>query len=204
MDRKQRIQNALHPFVPEGTSEQLASEIVRYKCHLTITRDRKSKLGDYRHPFGRNGHRISVNGSLNQYAFLITFVHELSHLVCWEKHRNKVSPHGKEWKQLFKEEMKPYLSDQVFPSDVLQPLEKHMANPKSATVRDLELMRALRTYDEPTDHFLLEDLDVGARFQFGKKQFEKGERLRKRYRCKELTSERLYLISGIAEVLPLQ
>ena len=201
MNREQRITNAIRPFVPNGTAEPLAQRILKHRCQLTITRDRKTKAGDYRHPWGNHGHRISVNGSLNQYAFLITFVHEVAHLVNWEKHRNKVLPHGKEWKEAFKQEMQPFLTENVFPKDVLKVLQSHMKNPRSATVRDQELVRVLRNYDEPNDHVLLDEIPEGAEFQLGKRIFQKGEKLRKRYRCVEKGTGKVYLVSGIAEVV---
>ncbi len=202
MTKEERISNALKPFVPEGTNRTLASYILKHKCHLTITRDRKSKAGDYRHPYGKIGHRISVNGSLNQYAFLITFVHELAHLINWERHGRKVKPHGNEWKSAFTELMAQFLTTDVFPNDILVVLEPHMRNPKSATVRDLELMRVLRSYDPASSNVLLEDLPEHAYFTLGKRQFQKGEKLRKRYRCEQKDTGKIYLISAIAEVIP--
>lgn len=200
MERKQRIQNAIEPFLPAGTAETIANQIVHYRCHLTITRDRKTKAGDYRHPYGKVGHRISVNGSLNRYAFLITLVHEIAHLVNWEKHKNRVNPHGKEWKQAFKDEMQQYLNSDVFPPDILAELKRHMKQPLSATVRDIDLMRVLRSYDESTDYILLEEIPEGAAFTLGKHQYIKGNKLRKRYRCEQMGTKRTYLISAIAEV----
>jgi len=178
----------------------LAEKIVRHRCHLTITRDRKTKAGDYRHPYGKNGHRISVNGSLNQYAFLITLVHEMAHLVNWERHGRKVNPHGNEWKMAFQEEMLPYLRDAIFPDELLNQLRIHMKKPKSATVRDLELMRLLRNYDEPSGKVLLEDIPENEEFQLGNKRFIKKEKLRKRYRCELVGTGKVYLVSAIAEV----
>lgn len=200
MDREARIRNAIRPFVPAGTEQRLANDLLQYRCQLTITRDRKTKAGDYRHPWGKNGHRISVNGSLNQYAFLITLVHELAHLVTWENHRNKVSPHGKEWKQTFQQEMEPYLAANIFPADVQKELMRHMKKPLSATVRDVDLMRALKNYDDVQVGILLEDVPKGAEFVLGNKQFIKGEKLRKRYRCEQPKTGKIYLISAIAEV----
>jgi hypothetical protein len=202
MNREERIQDAIAPFVPQGTAQVLAMKIVKYRCLLTITRDRKSKAGDYRHPHGKTGHRVSVNGSLNQYAFLITLVHELAHLVNWERHGSKVSPHGKEWKSAFQELMIEFQTKEVFPLGVLEPLNEHMKRPKSATVRDLDLMRALRSYDERTDAVLLEDLSEGDEFLLGKRNFQKREKLRKRYRCEQIGTGKTYLISAIAEVIP--
>ena len=35
-----------------------------------------------RYPYGKHGYRKPINGDLNQYAFLITFIHEMAHLMC--------------------------------------------------------------------------------------------------------------------------
>lgn len=200
MDRQERIRNAIRPFVPAGTEVPLAEKIVKSRCHLTITRNRKTKAGDYRHPFANQGHRISVNGTLNQFAFLITFVHEMAHLTNWERHGRKVNPHGKEWKMAFQEEMLPFLREDVFPDDILTQLRIHMKSPKSATVRDLELMRLLKSYDDPSGKVLLEDVPENEEFQLGSKRFIKGVKLRKRFRCELVGTGRIYLVSAIAEV----
>jgi SprT protein len=200
MEREERIRNAIRPFVPAGTELRLAAQIVEYRCHLTITRDRKTKSGDYRHPFGKQGHRISVNGTLNQYAFLITFVHEMAHLINWERHGRKVDPHGKEWKKAFQEEMVHFLREDVFPADLWTQLRKHMARPKAATVRDLDLVRILRNYDRQSDLLLLENVPTDHEFLLGNKRFKKGEQLRKRFRCTQVNTGKVYLVSAIAEV----
>jgi len=201
VNQKENIRKALIPYVPSGTENALTEQILKYRCHLTITRNRKTKAGDYRQPQGKKGHRISVNGTLNKYAFLITFIHELAHLVCWEEHGNKVNPHGQEWKTTFTQTMQPFLREDVFPQDILPILKRHMQSPKSATVRDESLMRVLRNYDAPTEHVLLEQLTVGDHFVLNGRPFVKGEKLRKRFRCEEKDTGRVYLVSGIAEVL---
>lgn len=201
MNREERIRNAIKPFLPPGTEHRLAKQIVDHRCHLTITRERKTKAGDYRHPYGNQGHRISVNGTLNPYAFLITLVHEMAHLVTWEQNRNSVKPHGKEWKDAFKLEMQPYLTEDVFPKDVLSELKRHMRSPLSATSRDLNLIRVLKSYDEPNAQVFLEDVPFNSEFTLGNKRFVKGEQLRKRFRCTEIGTGRVYLVSSIAEVL---
>ncbi len=203
MKREDRIRNAIQPFVPDGTEHTLAKEILGYRCHLTITRNRRTKAGDYRHPHGDRGHRISVNGTLNRYSFLITLIHEMAHLVCWERHGSKVRPHGNEWRSVFTELMQPYLNEAVFPADVLPILKQHMKNPRSSTVRDEQLVRVLRNHDGHTNHLPLEQLEPGSEFRLGNKGFRKGEKLRKRFRCEETGTGRIYLVSGIAEVLPL-
>ena len=97
--------------------------------------------------------------------------------------------------------MLPFLREDVFPADILNQLRIHMRNPKSATVRDLELMCLLRSYDDPSDKVLLEDIPENEEFQLGNKRFIKKEKLRKRYRCELVGTGRVYLVSAIAEVV---
>lgn len=202
-ERTQRIADAIGRYVPQGTALELARMVEQYRFHLTITKPRNSKLGDYRAPFGKDGHRISVNGSLNPYAFLITFIHEVAHLLVWEKYKDKVNPHGSEWKQMFSAAMHPFLRPDVFPPDVLRELSRHMRDPAASTVQDHALMRALHNHDKKEDSLVAVDrLPLGAVFLLNDRQFRKGERLRKRHRCTELSTGRHYLISGIAMVLP--
>ena len=91
MPAKEHPMQALSGYLPEGSFEKVVQYLHHYKVHLTITRQRKSVLGDYRHAggWGRN-HQISINGNLNKFEFLITLLHELAHLLTFELHKNKV------------------------------------------------------------------------------------------------------------------
>ena len=96
--------------------------------------------------------------------------------------------------------MNPFLNESVFPKDILQVLSKHMKKPKSATVRDVDLVKVLRTYDQASDTLMLSEIPEGADFEFNRRVFNKGEKLRTRFRCTENRTGKVYLISGIAEV----
>ena len=63
-------------------------------------------------------------------------------------------------------------------------------------------MRVLRNYDaDAADKKLVEELPIGQRFQtHDGRVFEKGEKLRKRFRCVEVKTGKVYLFSGIYEV----
>jgi len=89
---------ALAQYLPEGSFEPVVEYLNYYKVYLTVTQKRKSVLGDYRHAYAGNNHRITVNGNLNKYEFLITLLHELAHLLTFEQFGNRVEAHGKEWK----------------------------------------------------------------------------------------------------------
>ncbi len=61
-------------YLPPGTGDAVLAYLHQYKVHLTIAKERKSILGDYRHRTHHANHRISVNGNLNQLFFSYYFV----------------------------------------------------------------------------------------------------------------------------------
>lgn len=194
----------LSEHLPEGTAEGIWYFIEHHRVSFRIAKSRKSKLGDYRPPYGEKGHRISVNHDLNPYAFLITVLHEFAHLLTWNEHRNRKAPHGHEWKAEFKELLRPYMEQDVFPGDVKMALEQYMINPAASSCVDMNLSKSLNTYDL-IQKIILEDLPDGSTFSLKNGLvFEKGTKLRKRYKCKCLTNDRMYYVSAIAEVRPVK
>ena len=202
MSKKEAPISALQSYLPPGTYEPVLHYLQHYKVHLTVARERKSILGDYRHRHGSQTHRISVNGNLNQYAFLITLLHELAHLLTFEKWGNKVSAHGKEWKGVFGQLLAQFVEHDVFPTDIKTVLLQSLHNPAASSCADEALLRTLKNYDERNGnaHFV-ESLPEGALFKTSDGRiFQKGERLRKRFRCVEVATKRLYLFSPVYEV----
>lgn len=194
----------LKPFVPYGTHTSVAHLIISNNIHLTLTRRRLSKIGDYRPPQNGKGHRISINKNLNKYSFLITFIHEVAHLTCYNQFKNRVLPHGYEWKNEFRHHMKPFLSNNIFPQQVLDALLKYMNNPAASSCADVNLLKSLQIFD-PTDGLLnLEELEENTIFSLdGNKIFRKGKLERKRYKCFNMINKRYYLVSAIARVKPI-
>ncbi len=178
--------------------------LVRHGVHLTITRERRTVLGDYRHATSSRAHRISVNGNLNPYSFLITLVHELAHLLTFNSFGNRVDPHGREWKNTYAFLLKDFLSETVFPVDLLQALRASLHDLPASSCADEKLMRVLKRYDAPQDgRLMVEQLAEGAVFDAGKgKLFRRGKKLRKRYQCAELATGKIYLFSPVYEVKP--
>src|ERR1043165_2520842 len=115
MAKKEAHISALQNYLPPDTYEPVLNYLHFYKVHLTVARERKSILGDYRHQTHDMNHRISVNGNLNKYAFLITLLHELAHLLTFEKFGNRVQSHGKEWKTIFGKLLAQFIEHNVFP-----------------------------------------------------------------------------------------
>lgn len=198
----QRNSAILVKYIPQNTVEVVARWIVDFDFKLKIKKERSSKLGDYTSPHNGLNHTITINYNLNQYAFLVTLVHEVAHLVTFVKYKNTVSPHGEEWKRHFQELMQPFLTTDVFPPDVFYALKKYLQNPAAASCTDANLLRTLKLYDEKTDDkVFLEYLPFRAHFVYNDSRiFEKGERIRKRFRCKELATGNIYLFNPLTEV----
>lgn len=196
-----KLKESLVKYIPEKSVNTIAEWVVNYNIHLKVAKSRYTKLGDYRHPYMGKGHRISVNHNLNKYSFLITLVHEIAHLTNWNNHKNKVAPHGDEWKEEFKIHMRPFLVAGIFPHDIQLALMKYMSNPKASSCSDHNLLKTLSLYDDGEDTLHLEDIEENALFQLENGMtFKKGEKLRKRYRCLEVTTNKKYLVSPLAKV----
>jgi SprT protein len=194
----------LSQYLPEAAVEKVYRAVVEHQIHLKITRGRKTKLGDYRPPVSHTNHRISINYDLNKYAFLITFVHELAHLIVFEQHKNRVAPHGKEWKSIYRELMLEYLQPDIFPEDILIVLKKSIQNSKASSTSDLKLSRILQQYDTTNKLSKVEELPLESVFetQNGRK-FKKGEKVRTRYKCLNLQNNRVYLFHPLTPVVPI-
>jgi len=175
--------------------------IEQHNFRMRIKRKRHTKLGDYRPPQNGKGHFITINYDLNKYAFLITLVHEIAHLTNWDKHKNTVKPHGAEWKQDFRELMLPLLKQNIFPDDVHHAINQYMQNPAASSCSDLHLLRTLKRYDEKNNFVHLEDLPPQAKFKIANGLvFTKGEKRRTRFKCTEMRTNRIYLVSALMEV----
>ncbi len=191
----------LKQYLPEKSINQVMKWIVQKKVHLKITRNRSSKLGDYRPPITHPNHRISINHNLNSYSFLITFVHEMAHLNVWESHQNTVAPHGIEWKTEYRKLMKVVLKNNVFPVDIHEVLLQSIINSKASSSADIKLSRVLKKYDEHNAGTHLEDLPDDSLFKTENGNvFKKGKKQRTRYLCLNIENKRQYLFHPLTPV----
>ncbi len=201
---KEHPMHALATFLPEGSFENVVHYLHQHKVHLTVTRERKSVLGDYRNAVHGKNHRITVNGNLNKYAFLITLLHELAHLLTHEQYGHRVAAHGKEWKKLYAQLLADFIEKKIFPADIENELRRSLTNPAASSCAEESLMRVLRKYDErKKDLCFIEELPAGTFFKIRDGRiFQKGEKLRKRFKCREKNTGHVYLFSPIYEVKP--
>lgn len=198
------MQEVLSKYIPERAVQPTFSLIKEYKVHLKIVSARVTRHGDYRRmPNGQ--HQITVNRGENKYRFFITLIHEIAHLVAFEKYGRHIKPHGLEWKQTFQYLMLPFIRPEVFPKELLPYLARHFKNPKASSDTDAHLSVALKNYDPPTDKNYIFEIPEGATFRIHNgKVFRKGNKRVKRYECVELATGKTYLFQPNTEVQELE
>jgi hypothetical protein len=195
------MDDVLKKYLPERAVATCLELIQNTGVHLKIVNERVTRHGDYRRmPDGR--HQITVNATLNQYRFLITLVHEIAHLVAFEKYGRRIKPHGLEWKHTFQHLMLPFIRPEIFPSKLLPLLAKHFRNPKASSSTDAKLSIALKQFDtQQSDNSYVFELPIGTVFRIHNgKMYQKGKKRVKRYECIELDSGRMFLFQPNAEV----
>jgi len=194
--------HALSHYLPEGALPRVLDYLQQYKVHLTITLPRQTVLGDYRHPDDYSGHRISINGNLNPYEFLITLLHELAHLIVFIQYGNRVETHGTEWQAVYARLLKEFMALQIFPNDIVHVLNQTLQRPAATKAGEHALARVLRKYNPHKDGLvLIEELQQGEWFTAEDgKLYERGPKLRTRYKCKQLDTGREYLFHALYEV----
>lgn len=182
----------LKNFIPEASLPYVERWLNGYPLLLKVKNNRKSKLGDYRKI--PRGHQITINRDLSPYLFLITLTHEIAHMHTFDKFGFKVSPHGKEWKQIFSALLKETFH--IYPDDLQLSMAKYIQNPKA----NFYAFSPFVAYFRKEDTLFLKDLPEGTIFAMNNKIFKKGELKRIRYICREISTGKHYLIHELAPV----
>ena len=134
--------------------------------------------------------------------WLISFK-KIVHFKTWEKHKNTVRPHGKEWKTEYQNLVGILNPFSIFPKDIDKAFQVYMENPKARICNCYDLVRALKSYDQETSKTSsIESLYKKQFFQTKNgRKFQNLGKVRTRYRCIEINSGRIYLFNPLAEVV---
>ena len=187
----------LEQYLPSDTQPFLRRWFASYKIHIRITRDRNSKLGDYR-KMPDKSHEISINSTLDRQLFFFVLTHELAHLIAFEKFGGRISAHGQEWKSTFREMLLESIS--IYTSD-LQPVIRQFAkNPKANFMASPELVRFFHVDDPDDSQFFVEQLAPDSEFLYKGDLYKMIEKKKKLYLCVNLKNSKKYLFRPLAKV----
>lgn len=193
--------SVLEKFLPENALPYLKIWFGSYSCHLKITKNRNSKLGDYR-KLPDKSHQITVNGTLKPQLFFFVLTHELAHLIAFEKYGRRISPHGAEWKQTFREMLLESLT--VYAEDLRPIIQKFSKSPKANFMASPDLVKYFHVPKEDDEQTFIENLKKGELFEYKKEIFVIEETTKKRYLCKNIKSSRKYYFRNLAQVKKLK
>lgn len=193
--------SVLEKFLPENALPYLKIWFGSYSCHLKITKNRNSKLGDYR-KLPDKSHQITVNGTLEPQLFFFVLTHELAHLIAFEKYGRRISPHGVEWKQTFREMLLESLT--VYAEDLRPIIQKFSKSPKANFMASPDLVKYFHVPKEDDEQTFIENLKKGELFEYKKEIFVIEETTKKRYLCKNIKSSRKYYFRNLAQVKKLK
>lgn len=194
----------LSGYVPDEASFYCYELWQKWKFDFKIVKPRKTRLGDFRVSQGKNV-AITINADLNNYSFLITYLHEVAHCVVFHKYAGRVAPHGQEWKVAFMELLQPILQPSILPERVLAPLIHYSKDPKASTGADAALFLALKEFDNKTvqagsHHTTLQMLNEGETFKFKNRLFLRATMRRTRILCIDKQTKRKYTLPSHALV----
>lgn len=193
MDGK-KVSNILQEHVPPAAFDYCLGLWNVHHFKFKLRKTRVTKVGDFSCRTGQTP-QITVNHDLHPYLFLMTYIHEVAHLVVHIQHGFKAEAHGEDWKNTFKQLFAPMLDPVVFPEPLLSVLRRHMANPKASSFSDTELTNLFRKENEKeANAVLLSDIPEGSIFRFHGRWFKKGKLRRTRVLCQEVKSKRQYLV----------
>ena len=180
--------------IPEASLEYIKSLILSENITIKLKKSRKTKHGDF--SVKKNGLcMITINDDLNQYRFLITLIHEISHYKAYKNYGPYIKPHGVEWKNIFKNLLLPIINSEVFPNDILRTLAIYAKNPKASSDTDLNLSLALNKYNMNKYDYVF-GLSNGSVFKASNDRvYVMIKKLRKRYECMDVLTKKLYLFS---------
>ena len=185
-------------FIPSDSRSLIQKWVAEIDVVIKVVKARKTKLGDFRYSFDTKC-IITINDDLNPFSFLITLTHEIAHAFVYKEYKGSVASHGKQWKEVFKGLMLNFLRRNIFPKDIITALSIHLMNPSASSCNDFDLSLALQKYDK-IKKLNISDIKLGDFFMSSNRIFIKGHKLRKRFKCKEIKTNRIYLFNPLANI----
>lgn len=202
MKSKQKIQSFLNHF-PPSVAEYCFDLWNENEFDLLISKKRETKLGDFCIRPNQKL-RITINHDLGPYQFLITYIHEVAHYISFQRYKSLKNPHGIEWKKIFKELFDPILFPELLPEELIAVLKDYLKNPSATSTGHPGLVKVLEQLEGRNNKITLEHIEKNSIFRIKNLILIKGELRRTRYLCKDAKSNKKYLVSKFAEIIPME
>ncbi|UOU99302.1 SprT-like domain-containing protein [Chryseobacterium daecheongense] len=187
----------LEKYLPPHTLQYLKIWFSDYYIHIKITRNRDSKLGDYR-KLPDNSHEITINSTLVPQLFFFVLTHELAHLIAFEKYGRRISPHGAEWKETFRQML--LQSIEVYEEDLIPIIMKFSKSPKANFMSSPELVKYFHIEKQDDKLQFIQELQKGEYFIYRREKYLLEGLIKKNYLCKNLATGRKYSFKPLARV----
>jgi len=188
---------SLEKYLPSNTLQYLKIWFSDYYIHIKITRNRNSKLGDYR-KLPDNSHEITINSTLVPQLFFFVLTHELAHLIAFERYGRKISPHGKEWKETFRQMLLESL--EVYEDNLKPIIIEFSKSPKANFMASPGLVKYFHIEKQEDDLSFIEELQKGEFFIYRNEKYLLEGLIKKNYLCKNLATGRKYSFKPLARV----
>jgi hypothetical protein len=188
---------SLEKYLPQNTLQYLKICFSDYYIHIKITRNRNSKLGDYR-KLPDNSHEITINSTLVPQLFFFVLTHELAHLIAFEKYGRRISPHGNEWKDTFRRMLLE--SIEVYDEALKPIIAKFSRSPKANFMASPDLVKYFHIEKQDDRLQFIEELKEGDYFMYRNEKYFLEGLIKKNYLCKNLATGRKYSFKPLARV----
>lgn len=188
---------SLEKYLPPNTLKYLKIWFSDYYIHIKITRNRNSKLGDYR-KLPDNSHEITVNSTLAPQLFFFVLTHELAHLIAFENFGRRISPHGNEWKDTFRQMLLQSLD--VYEENLRPIIIKFSKSPKANFMASPDLVKYFHIENHDDTLIFVEQLQKGEYFIYRNEKYLLEGLIKKNYLCKNLATGRKYSFKPLARV----
>lgn len=205
-------------YIPDNATSDVVAYLNSNKVKLVITKHRVTQLGTFSVDLKSNQITITINGTLSKCHFLLVLLHEFAHLEVHKLYKQRMKPHGKEWKACFSHLINDHVKAKHFPEDLFHELLIFATNPPASFNRKSKMAIALSKYDRPENAQLsiyaplqdeeksitLKDIPMGTIFTIKNgmtlKKIELPPRSRVRFLCVEIKTQRKYLVHANAAV----
>ncbi|MBT2621528.1 MULTISPECIES: SprT-like domain-containing protein [Chryseobacterium] len=188
---------SLEKYLPPNTLQYLKIWFSDYYIHIKITRNRNSKLGDYR-KLPDHSHEITINSTLVPQLFFFVLTHELAHLIAFEKYGRRISPHGNEWKETFRRMLLE--STEVYDEALRPIIMKFSKSPKANFMASPDLVKYFHIEKQDDKLQFIEELKEGDYFMYRNEKYFLEGLIKKNYLCKNLATGRKYSFKPLARV----